>query len=148
MTVELAARSVRKLVDDEYADALYDVATGFLPTARGDERDKGHKTMSSVGPGQMLLHPDGRRMFVSNFNRNSITTYDLGLGHYGLPVRETTNVGENPYALSLVPNQDLLVFGNYVGEVEDDVAHSSLGVIDINETSPTYLEVLSWVVNR
>ena len=26
------------LVDDEYADVMYDVATGYLPTARGDER--------------------------------------------------------------------------------------------------------------
>ena len=135
------------LVDDEYADALFDVATGYLPAARGDERDKGVSTMSSVGPGQMLLHPDGVRMFVSNFNRNSITTYDLSLGPYGLPVRETPYVGENPYALALAPN-DLLVFSNYVGEVEEDVAHSSVGVIDINTTSPTYLEVLSWVVNR
>jgi predicted GH43/DUF377 family glycosyl hydrolase len=135
------------LVDDEYADAMFDVATGYLAAARGDERDKGHNTMSSVGPGQMLLHPDGNRMFVSNFNRNSITTYDLRLGPYGLPVRETPHVGENPYALALAPN-DLLVFSNYVGEVENDVSHSSVGVIDINATSPTYLEVLSWVVNR
>ena len=42
----------------------------------------------------------------------------------------------------------LLLFSNYVGKVENDVANSSIGIIDINESSPTYLEVLSWVVNR
>ena len=72
----------------------------------------------------------------------------MSLGPYGLPVRETQNVGENPYAMTFDPSQDFIVFGNYVGEVEADVAHSTLGILDIKETSPTYLEVLSWVVNR
>jgi len=136
------------VIDDEYADYIINPATGFLATPRGLERDEGAKTQSSVGPGQMLLHPDGKRLFVSNFNRNSITTYDLSMGPYGTMLGDTPNVGENPYALALSPDGNTLVFGNYTGEVDGTVAHSNIGLLDVNEESPSYLEVLTWIVNR
>ncbi len=69
-----------------------------------EERDFGEDNRSSVGPGQVVMHPDGRRLFVSQFNRNSISTYDLTLGPYGTLVRETPLVGENPYSLALSPD--------------------------------------------
>ncbi len=136
------------VIDDEYADYITNPATGFLATPRGAERDQGAYTQSSVGPGQMLLHPDGKRMFVSNFNRNSITTFDLTMGPYGTVLNDTPNVGENPYSLALSPDGNTLVFGNYTGVVEDNVTHSSIGLLDVKEESPSYLEVLTWIVNR
>ena len=135
------------VVDDEYGDYIHDPATGFLAAPRGAERDQGATSMSSVGPGRMLLHPDGRRLFVSNFNRNSITTYDLSMGPYGMIVGETPNVGENPYSMVLSPDGQTLVFGNYTGEVVENVTHASIGLLDVNEASPTYLEVLTWLAN-
>jgi hypothetical protein len=136
------------LEDDAYPDLIRDAPVGWLATPRGDERDKGESTMSSVGPGQMLIHPDGRRLFVTNFNRNSITTYDLGIGPHGQMVHETTLVGENPYTMLLTHDGRHLVFANYTGELEDQVAHATLGVLDVDEDSPTYLEVRTWVANR
>lgn len=136
------------LVDDEFGDALYNIATGYIAAPRGNERDEGTNTMNSVGPGQMVLHPDGHRLFVSNFNRNSVTAYDLRLGPYGMPIREIRNVGENPYAMAIAPDGNQLVVGNYTGELENRVSHADLGIIDINPESSTYLEAVSWIVNR
>jgi len=120
---------------------------GWLPTARGLERDEGVDSRSSVGPGQMVLHPDGKRLFVSQFNRNSITTYDLSLGPYGTLVRETPLVGENPYSLALSPDGRFLVFGNTTGELHEEEANSTLGILDVDEASPSYLEVRTWIAN-
>jgi len=136
------------LIDDEYADAFYDIATGYLAAPRGRERDEGTASMTNVGPGQMILHEDGRRLFVSNFNRNSVSVYDLNLGPYGMNIREIRNVGENPYAMAFSPDGNKLVVGNYTGEVTEKVSHGNLGIIDVDSNSPTYLEVLSWIVNR
>jgi DNA-binding beta-propeller fold protein YncE/predicted GH43/DUF377 family glycosyl hydrolase len=136
------------LVDDEYAEASYDIATGYLAAPRGRERDEGTASMTNVGPGQMILHEDGKRLFVSNFNRNSVSVYDLSLGPYGMQIREIRNVGENPYAMAFSPDGNKLVVGNYTGEVIEKVSHGSLGIIDVDSNSPTYLEVVSWIVNR
>ena len=136
------------LIDDEYGEAIYNIATGYLAAPRGNERDEGTNTMNSVGPGQMIMHPDGQRLFVSNFNRNSVTAYDIRMGPYGMPIREIRNIGENPYALAIAPDGNHLVVANYTGEVENKVAHASLGIIDINPESSTYLEAVSWIVNR
>jgi len=137
-----------EVVDDEYGNALYDIATGYIAAPRGGERDEGFDTMNSIGPGRMLMHPDGRRLFVSNFNRNSVTAYDLSMGPYGMPIREVRNVGENPYAMALSPDNTKLAVANYVGDVESKVSHSSVGIIDVDPESSTHLEVLSWIVNR
>ena len=136
------------LEDREFGDAHYNIATGFIAAPRGNERDEGSNTMNSVGPGQMVMHPDGQRLFVSNFNRNSVTVYDLRIGPYGSAIREIRNVGENPYGLAISPDGHHLVVSNYIGEVEDRVAHATLGIIDINPDSSTYLEAVSWIVNR
>jgi len=136
------------LEDDAFGDAMYNIATGYIAAPRGNERDEGANTMNSVGPGQMVLHPDGHRLFVSNFNRNSVTAYDLRMGPYGMPIREIRNVGENPYALAISPDGNHLVVGNYTGEVDDRVSHATIGIIDINSDSSTYLESVSGIVNR
>jgi predicted GH43/DUF377 family glycosyl hydrolase len=143
----VVAIDLSDIVDDEYPDYVTDPATGYLAAPRGLERDLGADSMSSVGPGQMLLHPDGRRLFVSNFNRNSITTFDLSMGPYGMPISDTPNVGENPYAMTFTPDGRQMVFGNYTGVLDKNVSHASLGVLDIDEDSSNYLEVLTWIVN-
>ena len=135
------------LVDDAAEDVLEDVAVGWLVAPRGLERDKGENNRSNVGPAQMVLHPDGKRLFVSQFNRNAITTYDLTLGPYGTLVRETPLVGENPYSLALSPDGRFLVYGNTTGELHDDEANSTLGILDVDTSSPTYLEVRTWIAN-
>jgi hypothetical protein len=69
------------------------------------------------------------------------------MGPYGMPIFDTPNVGENPYAMTLSPDGNTLVFGNYTGVLDDNLSHSSLGLIDVNEESNNYLEVMTWIVN-
>jgi len=144
---------ISDLVDDAYSDILYDKTDGFIAAPRGSAADAGLPTLSGtggVGVGQMVMAPDGRRLFVSNFNANSIGLYDLALGPYGIFVQEVTNVGENPFALELSPDGQQLIFANYTGEMDrsGDETRSTLGILDIDETSPTYMQVKSWVVNQ
>jgi hypothetical protein len=57
-------------------------------------------------------------------------------------------LGENPYTLRLDPTGRYAVVANYTGEVVDHTVHSSLAVVDVDPTSPTFLSVLTWLVNR
>jgi DNA-binding beta-propeller fold protein YncE len=136
------------LVDDDFSELQYDEIVGWLPAARGLERDQGVDNRSSVGPGQMVLHADGRRLFVTNFNANSISVYDLSLGPYGTLIDEVELVGEAPYAMTLSPDGTYLVFANTLGEADSTSSNATLGVLDVDEDSPTYLEVVTWIANR
>ena len=135
--------------DREIGEFVPDTAVGWLPSSRGSEMDAGVDTQMSIGPASMLPMPDGHRMVVSNFNTNSLQVYDLTMGPYGELVREIPLVGENPYALALAPDGTHVVFANYSGEVtEVGLAESTLGVLDMDEQSPTYLEVVTWLANH
>lgn len=138
-----------ELVDDATADVIFAAPVGWLPSPRGRERDAGSETQMSIGPAQMALHPDGRRLFVTNFNANSVSVYDLTLGPYGQEIAEIPLVGENPYAIELTPDGRHAVFANYAGSVAPSgLSSATLGVLDVDEDSPTYLTVRTWVVNQ
>ena len=85
-------------------------------------------------------------MFVSNFNRNSITIYDLEMGPYGMMISDTPMSVRTPTAWCS-PSTATLVFENYTGEVDDNLTHASIGLLDVNEDSSTTREVLTWLVN-
>lgn len=139
---------VSGLVDDEYGDFLYDTVQGWLPSSRGVARDEGADTLTDVGPSALVPHPDGQRLFVANFNANSLTVYDLSLGVHGTLVREVDNLGEYPTAMVLSPDNNHLLVANYAGVVEPSGAtHSTIAVIDVDPESPTYLEVTTWITN-
>ncbi|MDP6935397.1 MAG: hypothetical protein QGG40_20925, partial [Myxococcota bacterium] len=48
--------------DDAYSDVIEDVVLGWLPTSRGRETDEGNTSQMSLGPTNLTLHPDGRRL--------------------------------------------------------------------------------------
>jgi DNA-binding beta-propeller fold protein YncE len=135
------------LVDNAYPDLIFDIQIGWLPAPTA-KRDDGVVSRSAVGPAQLVVHPDGQRLLVSNFNANSITVYDLALGPYGTLTGEVPLLGENPYALELTPDGKLAVFANFTGEVTGSLVESTIGVLDIDPDSPTYLSVLTWIANR
>lgn len=138
-----------QIEDDTDFDVLTDAVTGALVADRGGASDDGVDTTAYFGPGVVALHPDGRRLFVTNFNSNSLSVYDLSLGDAGVQIATIDDVGEMPFAVTFSPDGNYAVVANYAGEVAEDRATSStLAVVDINEQSPTYLEVISWVVNR
>ena len=135
------------VVDDQGLDDLRERVLGLVPLPRSFERDRGVATQSAVGPGQLAMHPDGRHLFVSNYNANSVSVIDLELGPLGTIVAEARDVGEGPYAISLSPDGTRAVVANYSGEVDGHVS-STLVVLDADPASPTFLEPLGWVVNR
>ena len=91
-----------QVVDDHLGQLHLQAVIGALPAARGSEKDKGSDTLASVGPSNLVIHED--RLFVANFNANSVSVYDLSLGPYGTWTHEIAGVGENPHAMALSPD--------------------------------------------
>jgi DNA-binding beta-propeller fold protein YncE len=135
------------LVDDQVTDLYYDRILGTLALPRSYERDRGVGTQAAVGPAQMALHPDGQHLFVSNFNDNSVSVFDLTLGPLGTLVAQAEGIGENPYSLVISPDGTRAVVANYSGEVEDYVS-STLVVLDADPASDTFAQPITWIVNR
>ncbi len=134
------------VVDDDRADYLPEAVIGYLPTPRGVEQDAGADTLASVGPAGLAVR-DGR-LFVSNFNANSVGVYDLGLGLDGALVDELRNLGENPLAVALSPDGSLLAVSLFVGETSTGTAESNIALVDVDPDSASYLDVVARIVNR
>ena len=135
--------------DNAHAELIRDPYTGWLPANLGAEDDQGADTRMSIGPGQMAKHPTEEMLFVTNFNTNSVSVYDLRLGPHGELVKEIDAVGENPYGIAIRPDGKYAVVAVYTGEVDEtSLAESKLVILDTDPESPTYLEVISEVVNR
>ncbi|MDP2315313.1 MAG: beta-propeller fold lactonase family protein [Pseudomonadota bacterium] len=111
-------------------------------------KDEGVTTESNVGPAQLAFHPDGRHLLVTNFNGNSVSAYDLGVGTLGTLVAQTEAVGENPYAIAISPDGTFAAVANYSGEVEDAHSGSTIALLDADPESPTFLQVKTWLVNK
>lgn len=132
--------------DDDRVQVYWDAVGGYLATPRGVEADEGDRTQSSIGPSQLALNGD--LLYVANFNANSLSVYDLRLGMYGERIDDLELLGENPHALSLSPDGTLLAVAEYVGGVDQLQVNSSLSIVDVDPTSPTYLTVLTRLVNQ
>lgn len=143
----VVAFDLARIEDDADIDQVNAGIVAMLPLP-SRSRDEGVDTGEAVGPGQMVLHPDGRHLFVTNFNDNSLAVYDLGAGAPATLVGLTDALGENPYALAISPDGTQVVVANYLGEVVDDAAQGSLVFLDADPDSPTFLDPLTWVVNR
>jgi predicted GH43/DUF377 family glycosyl hydrolase len=139
---------VSAIADDDAVDVVRDVITGMLALPRGVERDEGVQTQASVGPGNILFSADGTILFITNFNDNSISAYDLTIGPMGTLVRQTDAIGENPFAMALTGDGAHLVVANFSGEVETAGTNPTLAILDADPTSDTFLDVLQWVGNR
>jgi DNA-binding beta-propeller fold protein YncE len=58
-------------------------------------------------------------------------------------------MGENPFSVAISPDGRFAVAANYVGKpLENGSKSSTLVVIDMDRTSDTYLEPLTWISNR
>ncbi len=134
--------------DDDWGDVIYNAQVGWLPAARGAERDRGAATVVSVGPAGMTLMPDGYTLLVTNYNDNSLGVYDLRMGAYGQLVGEVTFFGENPHSVIVTPDGRHAVVACYEGEVDENNVASTLAVIDVDPDSDSWLEVLTWIVNQ
>ncbi len=139
---------LEQVVDDAWGEAVYDAQIGYLPTPRGGERDQGVSTVVSAGPTGLALLPDGDTLLVTNFNDNSLSVFDLRMGAYGQLVGETTFLGENPHTVRATPDGRHAVVACYEGDLDDVAVSSTLAVIDLDPTSDTWLEVITWIANQ
>jgi DNA-binding beta-propeller fold protein YncE len=139
-----------RVEDDDNADLVRGAIAGFLPAPLGADRDLGAATVSSVGPAQMALLPDGVHLVTANFNQNSLSIYDLRMGTWGQMIGESEFLGENPSAVAITPDGRHAVVACYEGEVDEDTQEvdSTLAVVDVDPSSPSFLEVVTWIVNR
>jgi DNA-binding beta-propeller fold protein YncE len=146
------------LVDDARKDVVADAHVATFPLLRigtadpsrpfADE-DAGPTTDAAIAGAGLTLLPDGHTLLVAHFRDNAVLAYDTALGAYGQEIRRIPFVGENPHTFAVSPDGRFAVVANYVGEIDDDESvHSTLAVIDVDPASPTYLEVVTWLVNR
>ncbi len=143
----IVAIDVSALEDDGDTEIYRETVLTMLPLPRND-RDEGVETRSTVGPAQIVLHPDGHHLLVTNFNHNSVSAYDLALGATGTLVAQTEAIGENPYAIRISDDGTLAAVANYAGEVDGSVVSSTVALLDADPTSPTFLQVKTWLVNE
>ncbi len=139
------------VVDGSDPYTLDDAVIGWLPSERGVETDQGARSAVNVGPANIVLTADGTRAYVAHFNANLIQVYDLTKGAYGKPIAVAEGLGEEPFDLALSPDEKILYVANYTGELsgyESNVVHSTVQVIDVDEESPTWLQVLTTLRNR
>lgn len=120
----------------------------FLSTLalQNDAQDVGAESVAAIGGGRPLLAGD--LLVVPNFSDNSVSVFDMGLGPNGQEVAHIPWVGENPHLAALSPDGRWAIIANYLGDVEDEVASSTLALLDLDPTSPTYLTVPTRIVNR
>jgi len=121
--------------------------TGYLPLARGIERDRGYPNDVSVGAGALALSSAGDRAYVLNFNDNSMYVLDLRSGARGAVIDIIRGLDENPWDLELSPDGALAYVANSYGVSTGSVQHSTLQVVDIDESSPSYGQVLTRLSN-
>jgi DNA-binding beta-propeller fold protein YncE len=136
-----------ELEDDATSDRIYDIQSDWLALPVGGEDDAGERTRTSMGPGRMVLDDVHNRLFVSNFNANSVTVFDLSVAG-GIQVAEIQSLGENPYSMVLTPDATQLVVANYTGDLLNDVSHSTLSIFDVNPESDAQYALQTQVVNQ
>jgi len=145
------------LVDDDVKDVIDDAALTAMPLRRVpsgtigrpfQDEDAGDISQQRISGAGLAVSPDGAMLFVSHFRQNSLFAYDLRLGAYGELVRRTAYIGENPHIVRITPDGKHAVVANYLGDLnEDDVIRSSLAIVDIDPTSPDFMQVLTWIRN-
>ena len=137
-----------QMEDDDRPRAILDgMITGFLPVARGVEEDRGYTTEVSVGPSSVAINRAGDRAYVTNFNDNSLYVLDLVSGARGAVIDVIRGIDENPWEVVLSPDERVAYVANYYGVQRATAQHSTVQVVDVDEASPTYGQVLTRLSN-
>lgn len=132
---------------DEGTLLLDDIVLSWAPLPRGSEDDKGYTADTSVGPSALVLNDAGTRAYVTNFNDNSLWVFDLTTGARPTVIERVTGLDEGPADVVLSPDGTRAYVANYIGQTRNLVVHSTVQVIDVDESSPTFGEVLTTLTN-
>lgn len=136
-----------RIPDDAVKDEILGAAVAVLPLqSLGD--DAGVDTYSQIGGAGMALTPDERFLLITHFRGNALSVFDLDQGAWGEEVAWIPNIGENPHVVRVSPDGRWAVVANYLGDVTEGAVSSTLAIVDLDPTSETYLEAVTWLVNR
>jgi DNA-binding beta-propeller fold protein YncE len=135
------------LEDNNIKESIDGAAIGVLPL-RDLRQNEGDITLASIGGAGMAVSSDERILLVTNFRGNAVSVFDLELGLFGEEIKYIRDLGENPHIVQFSPDEKYAVVGNYVGNVVDNKVSSTLAIIDMDESSEHYLEVVTWLVNQ
>lgn len=142
------------LRDDGDAEWVNDAVLGALPlrdvgfdAGASNEPVRADQSGSTPGGAGMALTSDGR-LLVTHFRSNSLSVFDLTSGGLGRLEGYLDDVGENPYAVRVSPDGRHAVVAAYQGTVVDDTSRSHLAIVDLDRASPTYLQVVTRIVNQ
>ena len=139
-----------RIEDDSEAQIYDDLLVGYAATARGVEEDEGNPTIISGGPTNVVFDADEELAYVAHYNDNSVHVYRMGLGRDPVLIDVIEGMGEEPFDLVLTPDGKHLIVANYVGELQGEtqnVAHSTLTVVDVDPQSETYHQVVTTLRN-
>lgn len=147
-TEALVALDWSKIEDtDEGTLLLDDIILSWSPLARGSEEDEGYRADTSVGANAFVLNAAGDRAYVANYNDNSVWVVRLDTGARSTVIERVQGLDEAPSEIVLSPDEKLAFVTNYVGQTRNQVVHSTIQVIDVDEESPTFGDVLTTLSN-
>jgi DNA-binding beta-propeller fold protein YncE len=136
-----------RVLDDDRKEVLEAVPIGTMPL-RTLGNDEGAPTLSLIGANGMALAQGEDLLLVTEFRNNLVDVYDLSMGAFGTLVAQVPYLGENPHVVRVSPDGRYAVVANYTGEVTENSTSGTIAVIDLDPDSPTYLEAVTWLVNR
>ena len=139
-----------QLVDNDAKEVSWYTAMGVLAMQSEITNDRGVDSTSRIGGAGMTLSADGRYLLATHHRSNAVAAFDLEQGAWGEEIAWLAHIGENPHVVRLTPDGRHAVVANYVGDVDPDgrATSATLAVIDMDPESETFLEVVTWLVNR
>jgi DNA-binding beta-propeller fold protein YncE len=135
------------VVDDDDKELLNGVSVGIL-AMHDNTDDDGNITFAAVGAAGLTVVPDQHLLLVPHLRDNSLSVFDLDLGAFGEEIRNLEDVGENPGIAAVAPDGTWAVIATFLGQQPSGNDASSLAVLDLDPTSPTYLQIRARVVNQ
>jgi hypothetical protein len=133
--------------DNAEKELMFGLPAGQLPVHDVVD-DAGETTFTNVAGAGIELIPEQGLLLVTHFKDNALSVFDLTLGTWGEEIRYIQDIGENPSIVRRSPDGTYAVIANYLGSVEGQAAGSSLLLLDLDPTSPSWLEITTRIVNR
>lgn len=144
------AIDISGLIDDATKEVIDVTPAAVLPMPDQTD-DAGARTTARLGAGSLAYttSPLQDLLLVPHFRDNSVTVFEVHPGEAeATPLRYLRDVGENPHMVRISPDGRYAVVANQQGDVDENLAASTLTLIDLDPTSPTWLEVVGQVANR
>jgi hypothetical protein len=138
---------ISTLEDNDVKETYTDLQIDALPT-KGSLEDLGEGSVAQVGLAGMAIQSEHNVLLVTHYNENALYAFDLDIGVNGTEVGYVSDIGENPHLVRISPDGKHAFVANYIGEIEENTTSSTLAIVDIDPNSESYLEVLTWLVNR